>query len=96
MTPDSLVKTYGDTAVLTGQVAGQQQGDTFTVTYASAGAAAAADAGSYPITVAAVSGARLADYDVITNPATLTVNPAPTHGGPAALEVTPPRPRFRW
>ena len=88
VTPDNLVKTYGDNAVLTGQVAGQQPGDTFNVTYASAGSAAAAGAGGYPITVAAVSGARLADYDVTTTTATLTVNPAPLTVSPAPPTVT--------
>ena len=104
VTPDSLVKTYGDTAVLTGQVTGQQQGDTFTVTYASDGAAAASGAGSYPITVAAVSGARIDDYDVIANPATLTVNPAPVSVNPAPVgrrrrrrrRTASRRPRSPW
>ena len=79
VTPDNVAKTYGNTAVLTGQVAGPQNGDAFTITYASDGAPAAADVsgGSYPITVADVSGAKLADYTVVKNTGTLTVSPAP-------------------
>jgi hypothetical protein len=77
VTPDSQAKTYGSTAVLTGQVSGALPGDTLTVTYASDGSAAAAAVGSYPITVVSVSGPKSADYAVMTNAATLTVNAAP-------------------
>ena len=93
VTPDSVVETYGGAAALTGQITGEQPGDTFTASYASAGAAAGAAAGSYAITVAGVSGPRLADYDVIAKPATLTVNPAPVSatsqpgGTPAAIPL---------
>src|SRR5207248_516461 len=76
VTPDNLSKTYGDTAVLTSQISGQKNGDVFTATYASSGAAASADVGSYAITADTVAGDQLANYDVVTNTGTLAVNPA--------------------
>jgi hypothetical protein len=86
VTPDNLAKTYGDMAFLTGRISGQKNSDTFSASYASDGAAAAADvgSGSYPITVANVSGAKLANYDVIRNTGTLTINQAPLTVTPAS------------
>ncbi len=89
VTPDGgKTKTYGDAfSGFTGEYSGAQNGDAFTATLASSGAAAAAAAGSYDITVAtvnAVAPASLSNYalDLQTAVSGLTV-------GPRTLIVTP-------
>lgn len=79
ITPANATKTYGDLAVLSGAITGQKNGESFTATYASDGAAATAavGAGAYPITVLAVDGGTLANYSQIPKTATLTVSKAP-------------------
>jgi hypothetical protein len=82
VTPASLAKVYGTAATPTGAISGQENGDAFTATFASPGAAVTAGTGSYPITVASVAGAALANYTPVLAPGTLTVNQA-------LLTVTP-------
>jgi LPXTG-site transpeptidase (sortase) family protein len=85
VTPADKVKTYGDVfTAFTGTVVGVQPGDNITATYSSAGAAANATVGAYPITVTLNDPLnRLGNYsNVILNTGTLTVNPR-------ALVVTP-------
>ena len=72
-------KTYGDTfTAFTGSISGAKNGDTFTVAYASTGAGATANVGSYDITVGTVSGTKISNYTVVKNDAAngLTVNKA--------------------
>jgi mucin-19 len=78
VTPDNLTKAYGQAATLTGVINGQQNGETFTTTYASAGAPATApvNGSPYDITVETVTGATIANYTVATNLGKLTVNRA--------------------
>ena len=80
VTPASQEKTYGQAAVaFSGTVTGIRNGDAVTATYTSAGAPAAADVGSYPITATlAGDAATLANYHVASSgTGTLTVRPAP-------------------
>jgi LPXTG-site transpeptidase (sortase) family protein len=75
VTPDNKAKLFGTTfTAFTGTVTGLQAGDNITVTYASAGAPAAAAVGTYPITAALNDpGGRLPNYTVTLNQGTLTV-----------------------
>src|SRR5207237_663751 len=81
LTPDGgKSKTYGDLfAAFTGQVVGLRNSDAVTVTYASLGAPAAADAGSYDITVNSYSFTvgKASNYTITSNTAIagLKVNP---------------------
>jgi hypothetical protein len=69
-------KAYGDTfSAFTSTIIGAENGDTFTINYASAGAAATAPVGSYPITQT-ISGAALSNYNLTNISGTLTVDPA--------------------
>jgi biopolymer transport protein ExbD len=78
VTPDgSKTKTYGSVfSAFTGSYTGDKNGDTFTISYASTGAAATATVASYDITVDTVTGDKIANYTVVKNTATggLTVN----------------------
>ncbi len=81
VTPDSAkTKTYGDTfTAFTGTVTGLINGNTGTATYASTGAVAGANVGSYDITSSfSFTLGSAANYDVHTNTAVngLTVNKA--------------------
>jgi hypothetical protein len=70
-------KTYGETASDTGTLSGVVNGDSVTASFASAGDAAGANAGSYTITATlADPNNRLANYTVIETDAILTVSPA--------------------
>jgi hypothetical protein len=78
ITPDNKTKTYGQAVALTGVISGMQNGDTFTATYASDGAAATAQfgTGSYPITVVGVTGTSLGNYTQNRQTALLTISKA--------------------
>jgi hypothetical protein len=74
---NNVTRAYGAAnPVFTSTITGALNGDTFTITYATA-ATAASPAGAYPIT-AVVSGAALANYNLTVTPGTLTVAPAAT------------------
>jgi uncharacterized membrane protein len=81
ITPNDIVsKVYGSTASLTGVITGARNGDTFTATYASPGAATTADVGTYTISVDAVTAngaAKMSNYTLVKQTATLQVTPAP-------------------
>ena len=74
-TPDDKNKVYGTVfTAFTGTIAGLQNGDNITATYASIGAIATAAVGPYPITVTLVDpGNQLPNYAVTLNTGTLTV-----------------------
>ena len=76
VTADDHFKTYGDMINLTGTISGQKNGDEFTASYASDGAAATAIVGSgcYAINVVGVSGGKLYNYNVVESSGTLMVN----------------------
>jgi hypothetical protein len=70
-------KTYGQTASDTGTLSGLVNGDSITASFASAGDAASAAAGSYTITATlADPNNQQANYTVHETDATLTVSPA--------------------
>jgi hypothetical protein len=71
-------KTYGQTlTAFTGSITGLKNGDDITLSFSSPGAAAAAGAGSYPITATLVYPGHTLDNYSVTNPGnTLTVNKA--------------------
>jgi len=79
VTPDSQIKTYGDTlTAFTGTVDGIKNGDPITASYRSAGAVPEAGVGAYVITaVLADPAGKLSNYNVTLNTGTLTVNKAP-------------------
>ena len=76
VTPDSLVKNYGAAnPLLTGTLSGVQNGDAITASFSTPAGTTSA-VGIYAIT-AALTGARVQDYDVTAATATLTIEPAP-------------------
>jgi hypothetical protein len=94
VTPANQRKTVGQAfSVFSGTVTGLRGGDGITVTYTSAGAAASAAVGVYPI-VATLSdpGGRLANYSYTLNTGTLAVLPVGTTVELASsLNPAPPR-----
>jgi hypothetical protein len=95
VTADAASKTYGQTFTsFTGGVAGIQGHDTITAAYASSGAGAGADVGTYYISAALSDGGsgKLAlDYLVDSDPSdvgTLTVDPEGTTTAIAAPTIT--------
>jgi FtsP/CotA-like multicopper oxidase with cupredoxin domain len=80
ITANGAIKAYGQTVTFLGTeftTAGLLAGDTVTsVTLTSAGAAATAAVGSYPIVPSAAVGTGLANYAISYVNGTLTVNPA--------------------
>jgi hypothetical protein len=81
ITADDLSKTYGQTLAFTGgefTSVGLKNGDSIrSVTLSSAGAAATANVGAYPILAASATGSFTpSDYIITYDPGTLTVNPA--------------------
>jgi sugar lactone lactonase YvrE len=77
VTVNNASRPYGTpNPTFTGSITGALNGDTFTVTYATA-ATILSPIGTYPIT-AIVSGASAANYNVTVVPGTLTITPATT------------------
>jgi uncharacterized repeat protein (TIGR03803 family) len=80
VTANDQSKTYGDVfTAFTGTVAGLQNGDKITASYASEGAAAAAGVSDSPYTITAVlndPGGKLGNYVVTSTNGTLTVTKA--------------------
>jgi hypothetical protein len=77
VTVNNATRAYGAAnPTFTGTVTGLLNGDSVTVTYASA-ATASSPAGTYPIT-ATVTGAAVANYTLTVVPGTLTITPAAT------------------
>jgi hypothetical protein len=78
VTPSNISKVYGTVATLTGTITGQKNGETFTATYVSDGAAATAPVSGNPylITVGTVTGPTIANYTLVKNTGTLTVTTA--------------------
>jgi len=78
VTANSATRAYGAAnPELTGSIAGLQDGDDITASYATS-ANESSSVGNYPIRVALNDpGARLSNYTVTTNEGTLTISPSP-------------------